>query len=206
MQKIIKPDNLAYVIYTSGSTGKPKGAMIEHGNLANYLLNRKTNYVTKEKGISGSFVHLSYTFDASLTAMFMPLLSGKRIVLSSKSSVDVFEDINLLRYSPYDFIKITPAHLELIYPKLKNANGKLLTKKLVIGGEALHAGHFSSFIENGIDIEIVNEYGPTETTVGCSTYNFYTVSDYEKIVKNISVGKPIDEYYSYYTYCIDDKK
>ena len=168
----------------------------------NYLLNRKTNYVTNEKDISGSFIHLSYTFDASLTAIFMPLLSGKRIVISSKSSVDVFDDINLLRYGPYDFIKITPAHLELIYPKLKNANGKLLTRKLVIGGEALHAGHFSSFIENGIDIEIVNEYGPTETTVGCSTYYFYTVSDYEKIARSISIGKPID---NTQLYILDEK-
>src|SRR3982074_3491841 len=30
--------DLAYVIYTSGSTGEPKGVMIEHANLANYLL------------------------------------------------------------------------------------------------------------------------------------------------------------------------
>src|SRR5712692_9935432 len=33
-----RANDLAYVIYTSGSTGEPKGVMIEHANLANYLL------------------------------------------------------------------------------------------------------------------------------------------------------------------------
>ena len=182
LHTLIKPDNLAYLIYTSGSTGKPKGVMIEHSGLVNYLLNSKTAYINDGE-TSGSFIHLSYTFDASLTAMFMSLLSGKLMVLSSKSSLEVFDDINLLKYAPYDFIKVTPAHLELIHPKLKDANGNLLTRKLVIGGEALLSGHFTHMIEESIDVEIINEYGPTEATVGCSTYSFYSVTDREKIKK-----------------------
>ena len=192
LKEAIGSDQLAYIIYTSGSTGRPKGVMIEHNSLVNYLLNSKARYINREKGGSGSFIHLSCTFDASLTAMFMPLLSGKSIVLSSMDSIEVFEDSNLMKYAPYDFIKITPAHLELIHSKLKYGNRKLLTKKLVIGGEALHAGHFSRLIEEGIDIEVINEYGPTEATVGCSTYSFYPVTDREKIKKAIPIGKPID--------------
>ncbi len=188
----VSSNNLAYVIYTSGTTGKPKGVMIEHRSLANYLLNSKTTYINRGEQISGSFIHLSYTFDASLTAIFMPLLSGKLVALSSKNSADVFEDINLLKYGPYDFLKITPVHLELIHSKLKDDNGKLLTRKLVIGGEALLPAHFSHLIEEDIDIEIINEYGPTEATVGCSTYNFYPVKDYDMIKEGISIGKPID--------------
>jgi non-ribosomal peptide synthetase component F len=71
------PHNIAYVIYTSGSTGKPKRVMIEHGCLLNYLLNSKAKYISDDQNGAGSFVHLSYTFDTSLTAMFMPLLAGK---------------------------------------------------------------------------------------------------------------------------------
>ncbi|MEO7583966.1 MAG: non-ribosomal peptide synthase/polyketide synthase [Ferruginibacter sp.] len=188
----IQPTQLAYVIYTSGSTGKPKGVLIEHRNMLSYLLNEKTKYITGHSANAGSFVHLSYTFDASLTAMFMPLLAGKPVVISSKASLDVFEDANLHKYAPYDFIKITPAHLALIQPVMQTPNGTLLTKRLVLGGEALHLGQFSQLVEDGLNIEVINEYGPTEATVGCSVFSFQTIGDEEKLKGGIAIGKPID--------------
>src|SRR5690606_20291777 len=87
----VKPNHLVYVIYTSGSTGRPKGVMIEHGSLVNYLINTKTDYIKGEESNSGTFIHLSYTFDASVTGIFMPLLSGKSIVVAANKSVNVFE-------------------------------------------------------------------------------------------------------------------
>ncbi len=53
LPETLRPDDLAYVIYTSGSTGEPKGVMIEHGNLANYLL-----ALNHELGITGDDVYL----------------------------------------------------------------------------------------------------------------------------------------------------
>ncbi|MEO7533278.1 MAG: amino acid adenylation domain-containing protein, partial [Ferruginibacter sp.] len=187
----IEPDQLAYIIYTSGSTGQPKGVMISHASLLSYLLNNKTRYIT-EGDNAGSFIHLSYTFDASLTGIFMPLIAGKSIVIGSKKSVEVFEDSNLWKYAPYDFIKLTPSHLELLQANVVNANGELLTKTLVVGGEALRYNHLDFFINNNLNIEIVNEYGPTEATVGCSTYRFNTSDNDEKIKNGILIGKPID--------------
>ncbi|HET9277015.1 MAG TPA: amino acid adenylation domain-containing protein, partial [Flavitalea sp.] len=193
----ITPSYLAYVIYTSGSTGKPKGVMIEHQNLLSYLLNNKTRYINPDTSNSGSFVHLSYTFDASLTAMFMPLLFGKSIVIGSKQSINIFEDPNLQKYAPYDFIKITPSHLELLQPKMRTDYGSLLTRKLVIGGEALLLSHLNSFVEEGIDVEIINEYGPTEATVGCSVYSFKTLQNTRQSKNDVSIGKPIDNVQMY---------
>ncbi|MHC5719311.1 MAG: AMP-binding protein, partial [Nostoc sp.] len=129
----VKADQLAYVIYTSGSTGRPKGVMVEHGSLLNYLLNSKARYVSDKGGGSGSFIHLSFTFDASLTGMFMPLLSGKAVIVGSKQGVEVFEDSNLWKYGPYDFIKITPSHLELLQGVMLGSDGRLVTDRLVIG-------------------------------------------------------------------------
>ena len=196
------PDHLAYIIYTSGSTGRPKGVMIEHGSLLSYSLNAKTDYIGTSENNTGSYIHLSYTFDASITALFMPLLNGKMVVIGSKQSLDIFEDANLLKYAPYDFIKITPAHLELIFPKFIACTKCLLTEKLVIGGEALHPGQFDSFTANGINVEVINEYGPTEATVGCTTFSFNTVSDRESIQHGISIGKPIGRAV---IYIIDDQ-
>ena len=51
----------------------------------------------------------------------------------------------------------------------------ILTKKLIIGGDALLKNQLNFFVENEIDITIVNEYGPTEATVGCSVFSFNTL-------------------------------
>ncbi|HET9279981.1 MAG TPA: amino acid adenylation domain-containing protein, partial [Flavitalea sp.] len=201
LDTLTPPDHLAYIIYTSGSTGKPKGVMIEHGSLVNYLVNNRTRYIDTNTLHSGSFIHLSYTFDASLTGMFMPLISGKSVIIGSKQSIDVFDDENLVKYAPYDFIKITPSHLQLLQPTIKGRNKGWLTKKLVIGGEALHLSQLDDLINQEVDVEVINEYGPTEATVGCSTYSFHTLSDNGVERNEIPIGKPID---NVQLYILDD--
>ncbi|WP_212004577.1 non-ribosomal peptide synthetase/type I polyketide synthase [Chitinophaga sp. HK235] len=188
------PDSrqLAYIIYTSGSTGRPKGVMIEHGSLLNYLRNNQTAYIDDNSGLTGSFVHFSYTFDASLTAMFMPLLSGKTVVIGNNTGAAVFEDSLFQQYAPYDFIKLTPAHLPLLAMATEKNGGKLFTKRLVVGGEALLPAHLAYFLEHAASVEVINEYGPTEATVGCSTFLLHTGSYTGGNRNGISIGKPID--------------
>ncbi|MBO9730364.1 MAG: amino acid adenylation domain-containing protein [Chitinophaga sp.] len=168
--RLPQPEDAAYIIYTSGSTGKPKGVKITHSNLRNYIEHSIAEYIGSGEG-SGSYVHLSYTFDAAVTALFAPLLAGRRVVMGSNSGLDVFEDPLFLSAAPYDFIKLTPAHLPLLTPVLTSRT-PLLTKRLVLGGEALLPAHYEALKD--YDIEIINEYGPTEATVGCSIYRFNT--------------------------------
>jgi hypothetical protein len=81
--------------------------------------------------------------------MFMPLIFGRKIVIGSRQSVNVFEDNNFYRHAPYDFLKITPSHLELLKDKINGMNGRQLTRKLVIGGEALQRGHIQYLVDAG---------------------------------------------------------
>ncbi len=76
-----KPTDLAYVIYTSGSTGTPKGVMIEHGNLANYLL-----ALDHELEISAEDVYLhtaSIAFSSSRRQLLLPLSQGASVVIAT---------------------------------------------------------------------------------------------------------------------------
>ncbi|UOE51897.1 amino acid adenylation domain-containing protein [Mucilaginibacter sp. SMC90] len=187
----IDPNQLAYVIYTSGSTGKPKGVMVEHGNLINYLVNNKTQYISGSNNQSGTFIHLSYTFDASVTGLFMPLISGRSIIIASTKYDNVFEDANLLKYAPYEFIKITPAHISLLKEATSIQDRNNLADRLVIGGEALRLNHFDGYHTGGCNTEVINEYGPTEATVGCSVYSFNLSDNLETIPSGIPIGKPI---------------
>jgi amino acid adenylation domain-containing protein len=184
------PQQLAYIIYTSGSTGKPKGVMVEHKSIFNYILNSKAQFINEDKKSSGTFVHLAYTFDASLKSILTPLISGKVIVISSKPLAYVFEDTNLHKYAPYDFIQLTPSHLDFFYLVYKDEHGRPVTGKISIGGEALYQSHFDPLIEAGDKLSVVNEYGPTEATVACSGYSF-DISGDNAIPHRLPIGKPI---------------
>ena len=90
-----RPKDLAYVIYTSGSTGEPKGAMIEHGNLANYLL-----ALNHELGISRDDTYLhtaSIAFSSSRRQLMLPLSQGATVVIATsdqrKDPLALFEMI-----------------------------------------------------------------------------------------------------------------
>ncbi|MBN9385777.1 MAG: amino acid adenylation domain-containing protein, partial [Chitinophagaceae bacterium] len=194
----------AYVIYTSGSTGRPKGVVIEHGSLINYLLTGKDRYRSADgQGCMGSFAHLPFTFDASVTGIFLPLLWGKAIVIGAKKGVETFEDENFQRYAPYDFIKLTPGHLSLLEKEM--GKGKvLLTKKLVLGGEALQRQHFQYLVDEGLEVELINEYGPTEATVGCCMYRFETQEGQVGSGSHgVWIGQPMD---NVQVYILDGQK
>ena len=185
------PHHLAYVIYTSGSTGTPKGVMIEHKSIFNYLLNSRDKFIKKDENGSGTFIHIPYTFDASLKSIFTPLVSGKLAVISSEPSPLVFEDANLHKYAPYDFIQLTPAHLEFFYARFYDRFNKPITGKISIGGEALYLSHFDYLAERRSELEVINEYGPTEATVACTGYTFHVGRNAE-VPRNVPIGKPIE--------------
>jgi natural product biosynthesis luciferase-like monooxygenase protein/amino acid adenylation domain-containing protein len=178
-------NNLAYVIYTSGSSGKPKGTMITYEGFNNYLNWAKKAYHADEG--DGSPVIGSFSFDATITSIFVPLMSANKVVLLPEG--EELEALCALNRSPYEysFIKITPAHLELLNSlretdKLANPS---LTKMLVLGGEALLSSTVNPWL---IDQKttIINEYGPTETVVGCCIFGSNT-----PLEGTIPIGKPI---------------
>ena len=185
----LKPADLAYIIYTSGSTGNPKGVMIEHHNLLHYLFN-VCDYIDINSNNSGCFAHLSLSFDASITEIFLPLIFGKKIILSSGTGLEIFDDVNLFKYAPFDFIKLTPSHISILISVINKETRPKLSNKYIIGGEALYNYHINLFRSSSIDAIIVNEYGPTEATVGCIIYEFNTF----KVIpssESIPIGKPI---------------
>jgi amino acid adenylation domain-containing protein len=186
----LKAHHLAYIIYTSGSTGKPKGVLVEHQSIVNYLLTNIDSYIIRSEEGSGSFIHMSFTFDASLAPLFMPILSGKSIVIASNESTEAFKDPLFLKHAPYDFINLTPSHLQLL-KEIIISEDILLARKLVIGGEALQLNHINFLNEACKDIEIVNEYGPTEATIGCLSFPFNITDAYKFTNGKIPIGSPM---------------
>ncbi|ASZ12156.1 non-ribosomal peptide synthetase [Chitinophaga sp. MD30] len=196
----VLPAQLAYIIYTSGSTGTPKGVMIEHASLLNYLLNSRSLYMPAASTSAGSWVHLPFTFDAAVTGLFTPLITGLPVVISAApSSLETFEEPAFAANADYAFIKLTPAHTGLLEKAISRLSGRTLSGRLVIGGEALQPQHIQPLAECGADVIIFNEYGPTEATVGSTVYTLDTRSFDMQQENSIPIGKPMDNVRIYIT-------
>ena len=162
-------DSLAYVIYTSGSTGKPKGVCIEHGSLANHIMQ-----MTKVFGMSSgdrALQFASLAFDASLEEVFTTLAMGASLWLRDEEmpgSARSFFD----RVTEHELSVITLTtsfwhqlvHSQIAWPKC--------VRLVVVGGERvdprIHA-QFRQLVSN--QVRFINIYGPTETTIACTCYD-----------------------------------
>ena len=164
----ILPDHPAYMIYTSGSTGLPKGTKITHRGLTNYLNWCYLAYPL-DKGC-GSIVHSTIAFDATVTAVFTPILSAKTITLIPESADLEALAHTLRKYKDFSLIKITPAHLDLLSQQIPKEEAAELTHAFIIGGENLTADQIRFWQKYAPQTKLFNEYGPTETVVGCVVY------------------------------------
>lgn len=182
-------EDLAYIMYTSGSTGEPKGAMITHAGLSNYL-HWATDYYQTSKG-DGVLLHSSISFDATLTSLFTPLLSGKTLVLVPENASGMTLLVDYLtgsRRKDWSFLKITTSHLDLLTSMIPHEQKKDVARCFILGGEALFGHNIEPWQQHAPKTRIVNEYGPTETVVGCCIYEV----DPKKVYSGpIPIGKPI---------------
>ncbi|WP_225931225.1 non-ribosomal peptide synthetase [Leptolyngbya sp. 7M] len=191
--------NLAYLIYTSGSTGKPKGTMLTHAGLSNYLDWCLQTYFSGNS-LSNQFgapVQSSISFDATITSLYPPLLVGQSIVLLPEQT-ELESLSQALALYPFSILKLTPAHLKLLSQWQASSDLQSNPSDLranchatvVIGGEALTAGHLTDWRSLAPHSQFVNEYGPTETVVGCCVYTIPADLDSSRTA-SIPIGRPI---------------
>lgn len=180
-------DDLAYVMYTSGTSGNPKGVMVEHRSLINYI-----NWAAKVylKGERMDFaLYTSVSFDLTVTSIFVPLVTGNKIVIyEEEENVVAIEKV--IADNLVDIIKLTPSHLKIIRENSAFAiSGGSRVRRLILGGEALETSLARDIGDrfNG-QIEIYNEYGPTEATVGCMIHRYERGQD----LAYVPIGVPAD--------------
>lgn len=155
---IPKPHHLAYVIFTSGSTGKPKGVLVEHAQLLNATQARTSYY----KELSNVLLVPSFSFDASVGAIFGSLTSGSCLYLCSQ---DDLQDTRKLQgiLPKINTLLCVPSYYGFLLEEGLVEASKL--SKVILGGEPLTEQLTSKHFSLDRNIELYNEYGPTEATI-----------------------------------------
>ena len=172
-------EQAAYVIFTSGSTGKPKGVEITHRAVVNFLTSMQ-----REPGFGSDDVILAVTtlsFDIAALELFLPLISGGRVVIASHdTTLDPEALAATLEASGITVMQATPTTWRMLLQSGWNGNPAL---KALCGGEPLSRGLANDLVARCA--EVWNMYGPTETTVWSCIQKF-TRED-----GPVSIGRPI---------------
>ncbi len=183
-----KPSDLAYVIYTSGSSGTPKGVLIEHRSLV-------ARITAELKLLSGyekitTCLTSNYVFDVSLLELFMPLVSGGRLVIPSQEESAIPDELGRLIVSAgVHVMQGTPGFIHHFFtelPELQRNKVAATLRHLCIGGEAFPKALGEWLQQNVPQLKVNNHYGPTETTIDALVAQNIQASGLTVI------GKPID--------------
>ncbi|HMB30493.1 MAG TPA: amino acid adenylation domain-containing protein, partial [Desulfohalobiaceae bacterium] len=171
--------NVAYMIYTSGSTGQPKGVMIEHRGFINMIQEQIRAFGLSEKDRVLQFA--SCGFDASLSEVFMALLSGACLVLVPEETI---RDVQLLG-SFLSRQAITVATFPPSYLRAINQMEIPGLRVMITAGETMIVGDARFYASR---LRYFNAYGPTEASV-CATY--HEVEAEEIGNGPVAIGRPL---------------
>jgi amino acid adenylation domain-containing protein len=172
----VTASNLAYIIYTSGSTGQPKGTMLSHRGVCNLVQAQRKAFAIQPD--SCVFQMAALSFDASVSEIFVTLLSGATLVLPTpETALPDKELVDLLRRQAVTVMTCTPSVWAILpeeaLPQLKT---------VISAGEACPASVVARWAAGR---RFINAYGPTEASV-CATLGEVSVEG------KPAIGRPID--------------
>ncbi|WP_322999161.1 amino acid adenylation domain-containing protein [Castellaniella sp.] len=160
------PDDPAYVIYTSGSTGVPKGVIVSHAAIVNRLEWMREHYAI---GPDDRILQKTpATFDVSVWELFLPFLSGARLMVAPPGAHrDPAWLCRLIRSHAITVLHFVPSMLAAILDE--PATQGLRARLVFCSGEALPAALRDRFHQI-LHAELHNLYGPTEAAVDVSCW------------------------------------
>ena len=168
----VLPDQAAYLIFTSGTTGRPKGVVVSHRAIASQLAWAQSAYTLSAS--DRALQKAPLTFDASVSELCWPLVTGATLVLASPGGHrDADYLVDLMDRRAVTVAQFVPSMLNVIVDHERF--GELSRLRLMIsGGEALSLTLAARFFERfgaGPDRpRLVNVYGPTEAAVWVTTW------------------------------------
>ncbi|MFC7741220.1 AMP-binding protein [Nocardiopsis composta] len=153
------PDRLAYAMYTSGSTGTPKGVAVTHRDVLAFT--RDHRWALGDH--SAVLAHSPHGFDLSVFELWMPLLTGGRVVVAPRGELDAPDWRELLATSGATALWLASGLFRVLAEEAPDCFTAL--ERLWVGGDAVPPGAVRRVLAANPGLTVVNGYGPTETTV-----------------------------------------
>jgi amino acid adenylation domain-containing protein len=167
-----------YVLHTSGSTGPPKGVVVSHRALVNLLTGMADLLELPPGGRVLAITTIS--FDIAAVEIWLPLLTGREIVLASR--VEALDPVLLGKLIEDEGITVAQA-TPTTWQALVDAGWSGARNLVAIcGGETLSAALAARLVQRCA--QVWNFYGPTETTV-------WSTADLVSADGQVSIGRPI---------------
>ncbi|MEU5223406.1 non-ribosomal peptide synthetase [Streptomyces toyocaensis] len=177
----VSPGDLAYVMYTSGSTGTPKGVAVPHRSVAELAGN--PGWAVKPG--DAILMHAPHAFDASLFEIWVPLVSGARVVIAEPGAVDA------RRLREAIAAGVTKVHLTAgSFRALAEESSESFAglQEVLTGGDVVPAHAVEKVRKAVPQARIRHLYGPTETTL-CATWHLLQPS--EALGPVLPIGRPL---------------
>ncbi len=179
------PGAPAYIIYTSGSTGKPKGVLLGQRGFVNMIRHHAEAFGVTPADRLAQFYAL--TFDSSLFEVFMALLSGARLVLVERGTIDDPRAFSrLLVDEGVTFVTLPPVYLATLEHEALRG-----LRVVVSAGDNARPADALRFAQK---LDYYNSYGPTETTV-CASH--HKVDPGRAYGTRIPIGRPVSNTWIY---------
>ncbi|MDF5754041.1 amino acid adenylation domain-containing protein [Spongiactinospora sp. TRM90649] len=149
-----RPGEPAYVLYTSGSTGRPKGVVVPHRALTNFLFAMRSLLGATADDTWLALTSLS--FDISALELYLPLITGGRVVLAESADARDGEAVAaLVARHGVTHVQATPSGWRMM-PGVR-------VDTALTGGEPLPPALAAELRPRAR--RLFNVYGPTETTI-----------------------------------------
>ncbi|WP_414945171.1 non-ribosomal peptide synthase/polyketide synthase [Amycolatopsis sp. cmx-11-32] len=177
----VDPDQLAYVMYTSGSTGAPKGVAVRHRDVAALATDSRFRGGAHERVL----LHSPAAFDATTYEVWVPLLTGGRVVTAPVGALDAPGLKALIRDHGLTAMWVTAGLFRVLAQETPDCFAGL--REVWTGGDVVPAEAVRRVLGACPGLRVIDGYGPTETTTFATAHPMD-----ETVPDRIPIGRPLD--------------